>query len=68
MRIYTSRELMEMIKREGWYLARTKGSHHIFKHLSRKGIVIIAHPNNNLPAKTIKSILKQAGVKIGDRK
>ena len=60
---YSSKELLEMVKKEGWYLVRIKGSHHIFKHLSKKGIVIIAHPNNDLPKKTVNSILKQAGLK-----
>ena len=60
---YTSKELIGIIEKDGWYLARTKGSHHIFKHSIKKGNVTIPHPNNDLPIKTINSVLKQAGLR-----
>ena len=63
MKTYTSKELIEIVKKAGWYLVRTKGSHHTFKHPIKKGSVTIPHPNNDLPIKTISSILKQAGLK-----
>jgi predicted RNA binding protein YcfA (HicA-like mRNA interferase family) len=52
-----------MIEKDGWYIARTRGSHHIFKHLSKKGIVVIPHPEKDVPKGTVNSILKQAGLK-----
>lgn len=42
---------------------RTKGSHHHFKHSEKKGIVTIPHPKKDVPIGTVKSILKQAGLK-----
>jgi len=52
-----------MIQKEGWQLVRTKGSHHHFKHPTRKGIVTIPHPKKDIPKGTVGSILKQAGLK-----
>ncbi|MFR4520398.1 MAG: type II toxin-antitoxin system HicA family toxin [Fusobacterium sp.] len=59
----TSNDLIKMLKKDGWYLERTVGSHHHFKHKSKKGIVTVPHPRKDLPQGTLNSILKQAGLK-----
>ncbi len=38
-----------------------RGSHHIFKHPTRAGLVIIPHPRKDIPPGTARSILKQIG-------
>jgi len=49
---------------EGWYLVKTKGSHRQYKHPTIPGRVTIAgHPNDDLAAGTLNSILKQAKLK-----
>ncbi|AQZ81583.1 addiction module toxin, HicA family [Acinetobacter calcoaceticus] len=58
-----SLDLVKMIEADGWYLDRIKGSHHHFKHPTKKGIVTIPHPKKDLPSGTVKNILKQAGLK-----
>jgi predicted RNA binding protein YcfA (HicA-like mRNA interferase family) len=60
--VMTSRELMSILKADGWYLVAVKGSHHQFKHDVKKGRVTIPHPKKDLNRLTIKSILKQAGL------
>ncbi|WP_199427075.1 type II toxin-antitoxin system HicA family toxin [Thermaerobacillus caldiproteolyticus] len=62
MKSYSSKELIKLIQKDGWYIVRTSGSHHQFKHPSKPGLVTIPHPKKNLPIKTVKSILKQAGL------
>ncbi|KFL14704.1 type II toxin-antitoxin system HicA family toxin [Geobacillus thermoleovorans] len=62
MKSYSSKELIKIIQQDGWYIVRTSGSHHQFKHPSKPGLVTIPHPKKNLPIKTVKSILKQAGL------
>ncbi len=57
-----SKDLMKIIEKDGWYLVNIKGSHHQFKHPTKKGRVTIPHPKKDLPKGTIKSILKQAGL------
>ncbi|WP_418791711.1 type II toxin-antitoxin system HicA family toxin [Phosphitispora sp. TUW77] len=32
---------------------------------AKKGLITVPHPNKDLPIKTAKSILKQAGLKLG---
>ncbi|HUF08765.1 MAG TPA: type II toxin-antitoxin system HicA family toxin [Rhodothermales bacterium] len=57
----TVREAIKMIENDGWYLARTKGSHRQYKHPSKFGTVTIAgDPNHVLHPKTLGSIIRQA--------
>lgn len=58
-----SRYLVKLLEADGWYLVRTKGSHHHFKHKEKKGLVTVPHPKKDIPLKTVNSILKQAGLK-----
>lgn len=53
-----------MLKRDGWTLARTKGSHQHFKHPTKAGIVTVPHPRKDLPKGTLKSIERQSSVKL----
>jgi predicted RNA binding protein YcfA (HicA-like mRNA interferase family) len=39
------------------------GSHHQFKHASKPGRVTIPRPKKDQPIGTVKSILRQAGLK-----
>ena len=58
------REVVRLIAAEGWYLHSTVGSHQQFKHPSRPGRVTIAgKPGKDVPEGTLKSILRQAGLK-----
>ncbi|MBV4538454.1 MULTISPECIES: type II toxin-antitoxin system HicA family toxin [Pseudomonas] len=57
-----SRELICVIQADGWYLVRTRGSHHHFKHPHKTGLVTIPHPKKDLLPKTAASILRQARI------
>jgi predicted RNA binding protein YcfA (HicA-like mRNA interferase family) len=53
-----------LIEKDGSFLARTRGSHRQYKHPSKRGVVTIAGKLSvDVPRGTLKSILKQAGVK-----
>lgn len=56
----SSKDLMKLLKKDGWYLDRVKGSHYQFKHPYKQGIVTLPHPRKDLPKKTLESIFKQA--------
>ena len=57
-----SAKIIKQIEDDGWYLVNVIGSHHQFKHPTKKGRVTVPHPKKDLPIKTVKSILKQAGI------
>lgn len=58
-----SRELIKMLESDGWYLYAVKGSHHHFKHSTKKGKVTVPHPKDWVTQGTLNSVLKQAGLK-----
>lgn len=64
MKSYSSREVIKMLIADGWYEVGCVGDHHQFKHSTKKGRVTITHPRKDIPIKTLKSIEKQAGIKI----
>lgn len=64
MKSYSSRELISLINADGWYLARTVGDHHHFRHPEKPGVVTIPHPKKDVPIRTAKSIAEQAGIEL----
>jgi predicted RNA binding protein YcfA (HicA-like mRNA interferase family) len=62
------RKVIKMIERDGWYLARTSGDHRQYKPHEKPGLVTISgHPDDDIGKGTLNSVLKQAGLKIGER-
>ena len=62
MKSYSSREVLRLLMEDGWYLARIDGSHHHFKHATKKGLVTVKHPDKDIPIKTLRSIAQQSGL------
>jgi predicted RNA binding protein YcfA (HicA-like mRNA interferase family) len=60
---YQSREIIKMLKADGWQEDRVRGSHHQFKHPKKRGVVTVQHPVKDLSGLVVKSIFKQAGWK-----
>ncbi|MCU0548727.1 MAG: type II toxin-antitoxin system HicA family toxin [Leptolyngbya sp. Prado105] len=55
------REVIKLIEKDGWYLARTRGSHRQFKHPVKSGLVTVpGKPSDDLAPGTLNSIFKQA--------
>ena len=59
-----SRNIIKELKRDGWYEVTQVGSHKQFKHPRKKGRVTVPHPKRDIPIGTLKSIEKQAGIKL----
>jgi predicted RNA binding protein YcfA (HicA-like mRNA interferase family) len=54
-----------LLEGDGWVLVVTRGSHRQFKHPDKTGRVTVAgKPGDDIPAGTLSSILKQAGLKL----
>ena len=58
----SSSELVRAIKTAGWQLDRVRGSHHVFKHPTQPGIVVIPHPKKDLGPGLVAAIRRQAGL------
>jgi predicted RNA binding protein YcfA (HicA-like mRNA interferase family) len=59
-----SRLIVKALKADGWKLKRTTGSHNHFTHPNKKGLVTVPHPKRDLPKGTLRSIEKQAKLKL----
>jgi predicted RNA binding protein YcfA (HicA-like mRNA interferase family) len=57
------KEVIALLKKDGWGLKTQKGSHMQFVHPKKKGKVTLPNHKGDLPTGTIKSIFKQAGLK-----
>ena len=58
-----SREVIDLLVVDGWYEVATKGSHHQFKHPTKRGRVTVPHPKSEIAKGTLHSIFKSAGLK-----
>ena len=60
------RDVIKAIEKDGWVLSRTRGSHRQYVQLSRPeaGVVTVpGHPGDDMPAGTLNSILRKAGLR-----
>ena len=65
MKGYSSRDIIKILTKNGWYeYESATGSHHSFKHPQIKGRVVVPHPKKDLTIGTLKSIEKQAHIKL----
>ena len=58
----TGKELITLLKKEGWTIDRIKGSHYVLVK-ENETLVIPVHGNKDVPKGTLTSILKKAGLK-----
>lgn len=64
MKSYSSREIIKLLKADGWVEVNCVGDHHQFKHSTKPGRVTVPHPVKDIPIKTLQSIAKQSGLKF----
>jgi len=58
------REIIKLIRKDGWYMITQKGSHRQYKHPTKPGRVTIAgNTGDDIALGTLNSILEQAGLK-----
>jgi len=66
LRKYSSRGILRILHEDGWVEKNQKGSHVQLVHPTKPGKVTVPHPRKDLDPKTIRTILRQAGLN-GDR-
>ena len=64
MRSYSSREVIQALKADGWDVVNIVGNHHQFKHPTKPGRVTVKHPDKDIPRKTLDSIERQSGLRF----
>ena len=57
------RDVLNVLRRDGWILKNQVGSHRQFVHPAKPGKVTVAgHESDEMPPGTQKSIMRQAGI------
>jgi predicted RNA binding protein YcfA (HicA-like mRNA interferase family) len=59
-----SRDVIAALRADGWRQVAQKGSHVQFKHSIKPGRVTVPHPERDIPRGTLRSIERQAGLKL----
>jgi predicted RNA binding protein YcfA (HicA-like mRNA interferase family) len=61
----TVKQILKLLKEDGWEVVRQKGSHRQLRHPTKPGTVTVSgHKlSDDIPPGTENSILKQAGLK-----
>jgi predicted RNA binding protein YcfA (HicA-like mRNA interferase family) len=59
-----SRDIIQDLEKDGWHHVATKGDHWQFKHPTKLGRVTVPHPNRDIPLGTLRSIERQAGIRL----
>ncbi len=56
-------KLLKLLAGDGWTTVRSRGSHRQLRHPRKPGTVTVSgHPNDDVHPKTLKSVLRQAGL------
>lgn len=59
----TGKELIKVLETKGWYLKRTRGSHHYYRHPTiRDAIAVPVHGGRSIRPGLLLNILKTAGI------
>jgi predicted RNA binding protein YcfA (HicA-like mRNA interferase family) len=63
MAVAKVRDILKVLKRDGWWLDRQEGSHRQLHHSTKLGTVTVnGHEGDTLSHRLIGSILRQAGL------
>jgi predicted RNA binding protein YcfA (HicA-like mRNA interferase family) len=57
-----SADLIREIERAGWRLDRVRGSHHVFRHATHAGRLVVPHPKKDLGKGLVAQIRKEARI------
>jgi predicted RNA binding protein YcfA (HicA-like mRNA interferase family) len=59
-----SANILRALAADGWMKVAQKGSHVQLRHPAKPGRVTVPHPRRDMPVGTLRSIEKQAGIKL----
>ncbi len=64
MKSLSSKEVIRILRADGWYEVNCVGDHHQFRHPTKPGKVTVVHPEKDMSKNMLKNIEKQAGIKF----
>ncbi|MBQ7668627.1 MAG: type II toxin-antitoxin system HicA family toxin [Clostridia bacterium] len=64
MKSYSSREVIEILEKNGWKLKNIRGDHYYFIHTVNNNKITVTHPVKDMTLNNIKSISKLTGIKF----
>jgi predicted RNA binding protein YcfA (HicA-like mRNA interferase family) len=59
-----SQDIIKALQSDGWEQVAQKGSHIQFKDATKKGRVTVPHPKKDIPIGTLRSVERQASIKL----
>ncbi|MCM1541280.1 MAG: type II toxin-antitoxin system HicA family toxin [Blautia sp.] len=59
----TVREILKVLRKDGWYAVNQEGSHISLKYPIKPGKITVPNHKGDLKAGTLNSIYRQAGLK-----
>ena len=60
-----AREVIGVLRRAGWHIDHTTGSHYIMRHQDKPGAVPVPyHGNADIKIGVLRSIIRQAGMSV----
>lgn len=64
-RVVKVSRILKILRKDGWYIDRQRGSHRQFKHPSKKGVTTVnGGEGDDMWGDVLKSIEKQSGLKF----
>lgn len=64
VKAYSSREVIRILRHDGWYLDYVRGDQYFFRHPTKPEKITVPHPVSSLKPKTTLSIFRQAGLDL----
>lgn len=64
MKSYSPREVIKILKDDGWELKRIEGDHYIFKKDNVRNVVVVPISKNDVKIGTLKNIERKSGIKF----
>jgi predicted RNA binding protein YcfA (HicA-like mRNA interferase family) len=64
----TAREIVSVLEQRGFVLARSSGSHHIYKNAAGKRATVPVHAGKTLHPKVLQSIMRDADISVEEMK
>ena len=59
-----SKTIINTLEKNGWYLARVRGDHHVFKNPKYRFNVVVTHPVKDVPIGQVRDVMRKTGIKL----